>query len=111
MPSRTQCCRFCLEVAELSWWEKKMAATLFAEIPTATMDEAREHFAAAERLKPDGWKENRLFLAKSLVYLEQYQEAVMWLERAREMPVRNPDDQVAQEDIDKLLAQYGSHRT
>ena len=29
--------RFCYEVAELSWWERKMAATLFAEPPNATM--------------------------------------------------------------------------
>ena len=30
-------CRFCYEVAALSWWEKKMAATLFAEVPTTSM--------------------------------------------------------------------------
>ncbi len=51
--------RFCYEVAELSWWERKMAATLFAEPPTATMEEARNHFLEAERIKPEGWKENR----------------------------------------------------
>ena len=36
--------RFCYEVAELSWWERKMAATLFADPPQATMEEARDHF-------------------------------------------------------------------
>ncbi len=30
--------RFCYEVAELSWWERKMASTLFAEPPVATME-------------------------------------------------------------------------
>ncbi len=30
--------RFCFEVAELSWWERKMAGTLFAEPPMATME-------------------------------------------------------------------------
>ena len=30
-------CRFCYEVAALSWWEKKMAATLFADVPTTSM--------------------------------------------------------------------------
>jgi len=98
--------RFCYEVAALSWWEKKMAATLFAEVPTTSMDEAREHFANAERLKPDGWKENRQFLAKSLVQLGEVEEAVVWLERAAAMPVKNPDDEIAQEDIEKMLSQY-----
>ena len=41
-----------------------MASTLFADPPTASLPEARQHFLQAERLKPDGWKENRLFLAK-----------------------------------------------
>ena len=54
-------------------------------------DEALEHFGAAERLKPDGWKENRQFLAKSLVQLGEVEEAVVWLERAASMPVKNPD--------------------
>ena len=54
-------------------------------------DEAREHFANAERLKSDGWKENRQFLAKSLVQLGEVEEAVVWLERAAAMPVKNPD--------------------
>ena len=62
--------RFCYEVAELSWWERKMAATLFADPPVATMEEAREHFIAAETLKPDGWIENRQFLAKCSINLQ-----------------------------------------
>ena len=40
--------RFCYEVAELSWWERKMAATLFADPPTASMEEAKDHFTAGQ---------------------------------------------------------------
>ena len=47
-----------------------MAATLFADPPVATMEEAREHFVAAETLKPDGWIENRQFLAKCNINLQ-----------------------------------------
>ena len=47
-----------------------MASTLFAEPPVATMEEARYHFEAAESLKPDGWIENRQFLAKSCIHLQ-----------------------------------------
>lgn len=35
--------RFCYEVAALSWWEKKMAATLFAEVPTTSMVHKHNH--------------------------------------------------------------------
>ena len=68
-------------------WFTSLYATSFIDI----QDEAREHFANAERLKPDGWKENRQFLAKSLVQLGEVEEAVVWLERAAAMPVKNPD--------------------
>lgn len=102
--------RFCYEVAELSWWERKMASTLFADPPNATMDEAKEHFMAAEQLKPDGWKENRQFLAKSCIHLKDYSAALHWLDQANELPVKNPDDQQAQNDIDELLMQYQSYR-
>jgi len=80
--------RFCYEVAELSWWERKMAATLFADPPVATMEEAREHFIAAETLKPDGWIENRQFLAKCSINLQEYGTALNWLDKAIELPVK-----------------------
>ena len=83
--------RFCFEVAELSWWERKMAATLFADPPNATMEEAKDHFMAAEELKPDGWKENRQFLAKSYIQLSDFSSALFWLDKANELPVNNPD--------------------
>lgn len=102
--------RFCYEVAELSWWERKTASALFAEPPSASMEEARDHFLEAERLKPQGWKENRQFLAKSLIKIGDIAQAVTWLEKADELPIRNPDDQQAQDDISQLLQQYQSHR-
>ena len=74
-----------------------MAATLFADPPKATMEEARDHFLAAEELKgPDGWKENRQFLAKTYIHLKDYTTALEWLDRANEVPVRNPDVRIIQ---------------
>ena len=68
-----------------------MAATLFADPPTSTMEEARDHFLAAEDLKPDGWKENRQFLAKCFISLKDYKTAVEWLDKADALTVNNPD--------------------
>ena len=43
------------------------------------------------QLKPDGWKENRQFLAKSCIHLKDYSAALHWLDQANELPVKNPD--------------------
>ncbi len=53
--------------------------------------EARDHFLSAERLKPEGWKENRLFIAKAMLKLGQQEEAEGWLRMAREMQIKNSD--------------------
>ena len=46
----------------------------------------------AETLKGgDGWKENRQFLAKTYIHLKDYPTALEWLDKANEVPVRNPD--------------------
>ena len=51
------------------------------------MEEAKDHFMAAEELKPDGWKEKRQFLAKSYIHLKDYNAALYWLDKAKELPV------------------------
>lgn len=55
--------RWCFEVANLSWLERKAAGMLFADPPTATNEEAMEHLLKADKLLP-AWKENILLLSK-----------------------------------------------
>jgi len=108
--------RFCYEVSQLSWIERKMASTLFASPPSASLPEAIEHFLQAERLKPDGWKENRLFIAKCHIGLGDYNQAVIWLDRADSIPLASQDvregikDKVSQQEIDELLVKYEKYR-
>lgn len=102
-----------------------MASTLFASPPSASLPEAIDHFLQAERLKPDGWKENRLFIAKchigkvlnwrnkmickpetrnfllnaiicifhifSTSGLGDYNQAVIWLDKADSIPLASQD--------------------
>jgi len=104
--------RFCYEVSQLSWLERKMAATLFAEPPTATYDEAVQHFLSAEQMKPGGWKENRLFIAKCHIGLGAVVQAVEWLEKADSIPLapesyrEGINDRISQDEISKLLTKY-----
>jgi len=102
--------RFCYEVSQLSWIERKMASTLFASPPTASLPEAIDHFLQAERLKPDGWKENRLFIAKCHIGQADYNQAVIWLDKADSIPLASADDKASQQEIDELLTKYSSYR-
>lgn len=68
-----------------------MASAMFAEPPTATMEEAREHFVEAEKIKQDGWKENSLFIAKTFVATQDYENAFEWLDAALLLPINNTD--------------------
>jgi hypothetical protein len=79
-----------------------MASTLFADPPMSTMEEARDHFMAAERLKPEGWKENRQFLAKTCARLQDFERTLHWLDRAFELPVKNPDVSCPRSNLDFL---------
>jgi len=78
-------------VAALSWIERKVAGTLFAEPPTATYPEAVEHCLKAESLSPVPWKENRLLLAKCHINQGNYSDGVSWLHLASQVPVVAPD--------------------
>lgn len=83
--------RLTLCLLQLSWVERKMAATLFAAPPAASLPEAVEHFLRAEQLRPAGWKENRLFLAKCSIGQGEYNQAVIWLDRADSIPSASQD--------------------
>ncbi|CAD5232955.1 unnamed protein product [Bursaphelenchus xylophilus] len=56
--------RLAYNIANLTWVERKAAATFFADPPTATMDEAIEDFLEVDKIRAD-WAENLYYLAKS----------------------------------------------
>ena len=70
----------------LSWVEKKVAATIFSDMPTGSIEEALKHFLNAERLRAKAWKENRLFLAKCYIQNGKYSDAIGWIDQALSVP-------------------------
>ncbi|XP_066990984.2 regulator of microtubule dynamics protein 2 [Anabrus simplex] len=98
--------RFKYEVAMLSWMERKVAGTLFAEPPSATHKEALENFLRAEELSPVPWKENELFIAKCYISEGNFGEAIHWLERAAKVIVNLPQDESVENEIQDLLTKY-----
>ncbi|CAG0915375.1 unnamed protein product [Notodromas monacha] len=103
--------RFCFEVSQLSVWERSIASTLFAAPPTSSFPEALELFERADALnpKPPGWKENKLFRAKTLILMKRYKEAADVLQSASGIPTKPQDVQV-QEEVERLLKKYVKYR-
>ncbi|XP_048507386.1 regulator of microtubule dynamics protein 1-like isoform X1 [Athalia rosae] len=103
--------RFKYEVASLSWLERKIASTLFAEPPSATFDEAIIDFERAEKLTDRPFKDNKLLLGKSYIAVGQYQNAVRWLEETSTVPTSNEEDRFSQIEADQLLSKYSKYRS
>lgn len=101
--------RWCYEVAMLSWFERKVASTIYSSPPEATLIEARDHLLQAERLKPD-WKENLLYLAKTYVGEGDYSTAISLIDRALSIPVIREDDNMIQNELESLESKYQTYR-
>ena len=72
---------------------RKVASTLFATPPTATYDEAIEHFEAAEKMEPGFYPKNLLMLAHAYSKLGQKEAAKQWLERCLAASPQTPEDE------------------
>ncbi|KAL3873870.1 hypothetical protein ACJMK2_037004 [Sinanodonta woodiana] len=101
--------RWCYGVYMLSWLERKAASALYATPPSSTAEEALACFLEADRLNPGKWKENLLYIGKCYIELKKYSEAVEWLRKAESLPVVGQDDKESQEELNGLLAKYGSN--
>nr|XP_044993324.1 regulator of microtubule dynamics protein 2 isoform X4 [Jaculus jaculus] len=95
--------RYCYTVSKLSWIEKKMAATLFGKIPSATVHEALYHFLKAEELKPGYSISNYMYLAKCHIDLEKTQDAWKFCNSALLLPVITKEDKDAQKEVKKII--------
>jgi tetratricopeptide (TPR) repeat protein len=88
--------RWCFTVADMAWYQRSIASTLFAEPPSSSYEEARDYFSGAERIAPDFWKMNQYQLAQCEGRLGNTAEGVRWLQRALSLPVRTVEDQDVQ---------------
>jgi len=95
--------RWCFEVAMLPWYLRKVAAAVYGEPPTSSIDEALSFAMKAEERKPNFWKENSLLIAKCYYQKSDYKTAKEWLYKARALPVNSEDDAIAQRETDELL--------
>ncbi|CAI9174164.1 unnamed protein product [Rangifer tarandus platyrhynchus] len=94
--------RYCYAVSKLSWIERKMAATLFGNIPSSTVQEALQNFLKVEELQPAFSKSNYMFMAKCYADLNQIDNAVKFCNLAVLLPCITKEDKDAQKEVKKI---------
>lgn len=101
--------RFSYEVANLGWIERKIAATLFSEPPSASYEDAIDSFQKAEDFSIEVNLENRLFLSKCYIALGNYEPACQLLEKICDLSVTSENNERIQSDARQLLDKYSRY--
>ncbi|XP_053315445.1 regulator of microtubule dynamics protein 2 [Spea bombifrons] len=96
--------RWCYAVSQLSWIERKVAATLFGNPPTSTIEEALHNFLKVEEMHPGYSKYNYVFLAKCYKDLGQKATALKYCKNALAIASITKEDSDAQKDLEVLMA-------
>ncbi|XP_077350783.1 regulator of microtubule dynamics protein 2 [Festucalex cinctus] len=99
--------RWCYAVAQLSWLERKVAAALFGEPPSATVEDALKNFLKVEDIQPRYSKLNYVFLAKCYRDLGYMKKAREMCEAATAMQSVSKEDEDAQKELDLLFPELG----
>lgn len=96
--------RWCYEVSNLGWLERKTASALYDTPPSATLDEALQNLLKAEELSPGFSKATRVNIAKCYRDLGNTSDAAHWLKLAAELPDRTPEDKESTSVIEEMMS-------
>ncbi|CAK9807837.1 Regulator of microtubule dynamics protein 1 [Anthophora plagiata] len=97
---------WCYQVADLTWYQRKIASVIFGAPPVSTFDEALKYFENAEEIDPNFYSHNLLMLGKTYLKLNQKELALKYLKQTAEYPARNEDDRNAKQEAQKLLKNF-----
>ncbi|RLN96014.1 hypothetical protein BBJ28_00010452 [Nothophytophthora sp. Chile5] len=102
--------QWCLAFADMTWIEKRAAAALFGTPPTATYEEAVQHFQAAGNgltyLSTRDWDLILTCLdCDTYMKMKRTSEASKWVLQANGVPVKTKEDEEVQKDIASLMKQ------
>lgn len=94
---------WCYGIADMPWYQRKIAKTLFAEPPTSTYEEALSYFLKAEVVEPNFYSKNLLMIGKSYLKMEKVDAAKFYLTLALMYPARTNDDHQANKEAQDIL--------
>lgn len=94
---------WCFAFADLPWYQRKVAAVIFASPPQSSFQEALEYFLKAEEVDPNFYSKNLLMLGKTYLKMNDKETAKLWLSKAQEFkPLTHEDQEVHKEAVDLL---------
>jgi len=95
--------RYLFEVSMLPWYMRKAASALFAEPPTAKIEDALAMFKKAEEIRPGFYVENPLFIGKCYYQMSKYKEAKEWLSKAVNAECKTDEDKKTKQEALNLM--------
>jgi len=93
---------WCYSVADIPWYQRKIAATLFAKPPECSFEEAYKHFLRAEYTQPGFYSMNLLMLAKCCIKTGDMDNAEQYLYQLKKFKVKTEDDFLAKKEAKQL---------
>ena len=95
--------RWCFTVADVSWLQRKIASAIFDTPPSSSYEEALDYFERAERLNPNFYSMNQLWIATCYLSLSKKAEARQWLEKLLNFPAKTEEDRSAVKQAEDML--------
>ncbi|OAD53944.1 Regulator of microtubule dynamics protein 1 [Eufriesea mexicana] len=97
---------WCYQIADLTWYQRKIALIIFGEPLSSSFEEALKYFINAEKIDPNFYSHNLLMLGKTYLKLNHKEQALKYLKMTVEYPVKNEDDRNAKQEAKQLLKQF-----
>ncbi|XP_071086220.1 regulator of microtubule dynamics protein 1-like [Haliotis cracherodii] len=98
---------WCYAFADLAWYQRNIAAALFASPPKSTYEEALGYFQKAEEVDPGFYSMNLVMLGRTYMHLGKPEPAAQYLKMAIQYPVKTADDEQAHKEAQELLKKLG----
>jgi tetratricopeptide (TPR) repeat protein len=95
--------RWHFTLAELSWFERKIAGLIYATPPEASFEEAVDFFQQAIEMAPDDVR-HHLWLGKSLIELGKEDAAKDALKAALAITAETDSDRILQKEAQEILS-------
>ncbi|KAK4308300.1 hypothetical protein Pmani_019982 [Petrolisthes manimaculis] len=90
-------------IASIPWYQRNIAAIIFATPPTGTFQEALQYFLHAEKVEPNFYSKNLLMIGKCYLELGDKEKAREFLQRTTHYTIKIQDDQEAVIEAENLL--------
>ncbi|KAL3313773.1 hypothetical protein Ciccas_007622 [Cichlidogyrus casuarinus] len=111
--------RWCFTVANMSWWEKQLASTLFSVPPDSTIEAAETALNGALKLSssPEIQFTAFFYLAKCAIARKDYKGVIKLLDQSCEFyehvpkPYHGSDLHLLKQELDKLILSYTYYRS